>query len=108
MALGLCEEVDVKKLWFTYLAAVLLAGCTPDAKHPKLDLVECYAHALAPHVGEVFDPVELAKDITSGKSVLAAVAGNLMLTQEEATKLVADLNACRLKVAPPPVVITGS
>lgn len=98
----------MKKLWFINLAAVFFAGCAPAPKSPKLDLVECYAHALAPHVGEVFDVVELAKDITSGKAVLAAIAHNLMLSDEETTKLVADLVACKERAVAVPTVTTGS
>lgn len=96
----------MKKLWHTYLAAVLLAGCIPaNTKHPKLDLVECYAHALAPHVGEVFDATELAKDITSGKAVLPAIVKNLMLSDEETQKLLTDLLACREPTKLPPTQI---
>lgn len=76
-----------------------LTGCSPQAKSPKKDLVECYAAVIKPVVGEVFDEVELAHDLVSGKASLSAVLSNLNVAEADVKRVLKGLHDC---AAPPP------
>lgn len=65
------------------------------AQSPRKDLVECYAKALEPVAGEVYDTVELAKDLVAGKASLQSVLQNLGADEKEVKAFVDALNACR-------------
>lgn len=82
------------------LLGVALAGCTPGAKSPSKGLIECYAKALEPIAGDVYDTVELAKDLVSGKSSLNATVQNLKASEEAVAALNAALHACQGSPAP--------
>lgn len=84
-----------------FYTALFLGGCgiLSPLKHPKKDLVDCYAHALEPVAGEVFDTAQLAKDLVQGKADLRALLGNLNASEAEAKALIEGLNQC---AAPPP------
>jgi hypothetical protein len=75
-------------VWFTLFA------CTPNAKAPKRDLVDCYAKALEPVAGEVFDSVQLAHDLVAGKADLGALLHNLQVTEAEAASVLKSVRAC--------------
>jgi hypothetical protein len=79
-----------------FLVALALPGCAyfGGAKTPSSELIDCYAAALEPAVGDVFDTAELARDLVSGKAKLGAVAANLELQEKVVAKLMADLNQC--------------
>jgi hypothetical protein len=85
----------------------LESGCAflSPLKSPKRTLVDCYAKALMPVAGEVFDAAELAKDLVQGKADLGALLHNLQATDEEALALAKALNAC---IAPPAALPSGS
>lgn len=92
-------------------ALVATQGCGVFAplRHPKRDLVDCYAKALEPVAGEVFDTAELAKDLTTGKASLDALLVNLQATDAEVQTLLSALHACAAPPpAPSPVAVTGS
>jgi hypothetical protein len=86
---------------------VLQVGCSflSPLKHPKKDLVDCYAAALQPVAGEVFDVAQLARDLVLGKAVLGALLSNLRATEAEAQTLVEALHAC---VPAPAAIPSGS
>lgn len=97
----------IQKIQITAALALFTActGCAQPAKSPKKDLVQCYAAALQPVVGEVYDAVELTHDLVAGKASLAAVLANLQVAEAEAKALDARIKAC---TAPPAALPTGT
>ncbi len=95
---------------FAVGAAVVHLGCSVLAplKHPRRDLLDCYAKALEPVAGEVFDSAELAKDLVAGKASLAALLGNLQVDEKEADAVATALHACVPAPAPAPALPPAS
>ncbi len=83
------------------LALLVSTGCLQGAKSPKRDLVDCYAKALQPVAGEVFDVAQLALDLVAGKADLGAVMHNLQVDEKSALELKSALNACQAPAALP-------
>ena len=92
----------MNRLALAVLALALLAtGCLQGAKTPKRDLVDCYASALQPVAGEVFDVAQLALDLVAGKADLGAVLHSLQIDEKAALALKSALNACSAPAALP-------
>lgn len=107
MAVG---GIVVKSTYAKGAIAVLLAllglqGCAssiPTANQAKLD---CFAAAIGPVVGDVFEPHELVKEMVAGKASLPALLKNLHVSDEQATALLQRLSACEPPQLPVQTVV---
>lgn len=90
------------------LALLGLQGCAaaqPTVNHAKLD---CFAQALQPVAGDVYDTAELVKDMVAGKASLSALLSNLQVDEATTKVLMARLKACETPTAPVLPAGTGS
>ena len=100
----LLEKIEVSlMLGLCSAAGCFGCGFFKTASTPNKDIVQCYAKALEPAVGDVYDTVELAKDLVSGKAKMGALIGNLELDAARMATLSAAVQACGAQIpdAPP-------
>lgn len=91
------------------LVAFSCSGCTPGAKAPHEDLIQCYVLALEPVVKDVFDIEPLVKDLIAGKASLSSVLQNLQVPEAEVKAVLDGLHACSVpKTLPSPNAGTAS
>jgi len=80
----------------------LACGLLPGSKTPELARFECQVAAIEPYVGDIFDAVELMRDVYAGKADLSEVAGYLRLTPEKIDAVNAKMRECNGEPQAPP------
>lgn len=94
----------LKSLPLLAVVACFSTGCAyfGGAKTPSQTLIDCYADALKPAVGDVFDSAELARDLVAGRASLSSIAANLLLQPAVVESTRKALVACGAPTAPEP------
>lgn len=109
---GVLSGIVVKSAYTKTAIAIALAllgmGCVatqPTVSHAKVD---CFAAALQPVVGDIYDTQQLVRDMVAGKASLAALLQNLQVDEATAKTLLERLNACSAPAALPDAGTVGS